>query len=168
LFLKEGGRCGQNQATRYKKMNKIHPVIVLCMRVVLGIVFLVASYQKILDPQQFAREISNYHFIPLGLENVVAIILPWIEVFIGLGLIFGIMIDGSSLISGVLLIMFNLLVIQAMIRGFNIECGCGLKEGQMVGWQKLMENMTLLITSYIIFNQKNRSFQLSPKTSLSE
>ncbi|MDB9853752.1 DoxX family membrane protein [Candidatus Marinimicrobia bacterium] len=149
-------------------MNKIHPVIVLCMRVVLGIVFLVASYQKILDPQQFAREISNYHFIPLGLENVVAIILPWIEVFIGLGLILGIMIDGSSLISGVLLIMFNLLVIQAMIRGFNIECGCGLKEGQMVGWQKLMENMTLLITSYIIFNQKNRSFQLSPKTSLSE
>jgi|TARA_B110000091_G_C13819280_1_gene479674 uncharacterized membrane protein YphA (DoxX/SURF4 family) len=149
-------------------MNKIHPVIVLCMRVVLGIVFLVASYQKILDPQQFAREISNYHFIPLGLENVVAIILPWIEVFIGLGLIFGIMIDGSSLISGVLLIMFNLLVIQAMIRGFNIECGCGLKEGQMVGWQKLMENMTLLITSYIIFNQKNRSFQLLPKTSLSE
>ncbi|MGY8783681.1 MAG: MauE/DoxX family redox-associated membrane protein [Fidelibacterota bacterium] len=149
-------------------MNKIHPVIVLCMRVVLGIVFLVASYQKILDPQQFAREISNYHFIPLGLENVVAIILPWIEVFIGLGLILGIMIDGSSLISGVLLIMFNLLVIQAMIRGFNIECGCGLKEGQMVGWQKLMENMTLLITSYIIFNQKNRSFQLLPKTSLSE
>jgi hypothetical protein len=64
--------------------------------------------------------------------------------------------------------MFNLLVIQAMIRGFNIECGCGLKEGQMVGWQKLMENMTLLITSYIIFNQKNRSFQLLPKTSLSE
>jgi len=55
-----------------------------------------------------------------------------------------------------------------MIRGFNIECGCGLKEGQMVGWQKLMENMTLLITSYIIFNQKNRSFQLLPKTSLSE
>ena len=149
-------------------MNKIHPVIVLCMRVVLGIVFLIESYQKILDPQQFAREISNYHFIPLGLENVVAIILPWIEVFIGLGLILGIMIDGSSLISGVLLIMFNLLVIQAMIRGFNIECGCGLKEGQMVGWQKLMENMTLLITSYIIFNQKNRSFQLLPKTSLSE
>ena len=25
-----------------------------------------ASYDKILDPWNFAREISNYHFIPFG------------------------------------------------------------------------------------------------------
>ena len=107
-------------------MNKVNPYIILSMRILTGMVFIIASYDKLLDPQQFSRDISNYHFIPFGLENTVAIVLPWIELFIGLGLILGIMIDGSVLISGVLLIMFNFLVIQAMLRGFNIECGCCL------------------------------------------
>jgi len=142
-------------------MNKIDPRFIFVMRVLLGIVFLIASYGKILEPEQFSREISNYHFIPFGLENFVAIVLPWIELCIGFGLIFGVMINGSALISGTLLIMFNLLVIQAMIRGFNIECGCGLKEGEMIGWQKLAENFTLLLISFIVFKQKKEYLRFS-------
>jgi len=149
-------------------MNKIDPRLIFVMRVLLGIVFLIASYGKILEPEQFSREISNYHFIPFGLENFVAIVLPWIELCIGFGLIFGVMINGSALISGTLLIMFNLLVIQAMIRGFNIECGCGLKEGEMIGWQKLAENFTLLLISFIVFKQKKRIFEIFPKSPLSD
>ena len=152
---------------KFKNMNKVHPYIILFMRIVLGLVFIAASYDKLLNPQQFARDISNYHFIPFGLENFVAIILPWIELFIGTSLILGVMIDGSVLTTGVLLIMFNFLVFQAMIRGFNIECGCGLKEGEMVGVQKLIENFTLLIFSYTIFINKKRIFEFYPKTTLS-
>ena len=138
------------------------------MRILTGMVFIIASYDKLLDPQQFSRDISNYHFIPFGLENTVAIVLPWIELFIGLGLILGIMIDGSVLISGVLLIMFNFLVIQAMIRGFNIECGCGLKEGEMIGLQKLAENFTLLFICFMIYSNKVRIFEFFPKSPLSK
>ena len=35
-----------------------------------------------------------------------------------------------------------------MFRGFNIECGCGLKEGQMVGWGKIFENTLYFFGSY--------------------
>jgi uncharacterized membrane protein YphA (DoxX/SURF4 family) len=149
-------------------MNKVNPYIILSMRIITGMVFIIASYDKLLDPEQFSRDISNYHFIPFGLENIVAIVLPWIELFIGLGLIFGIMIDGSALISGILLIMFNFLVIQAMLRGFNIECGCGLKEGEMIGFQKLAENFTLLLISFMIFSSKVRIFEFYPKLPLSK
>lgn len=148
-------------------MNKVHPYITLLMRIILGLVFIVASYDKLLNPQQFARDISNYHLIPFGLENFVAIILPWIELFIGTSLIIGIMVEGSAIATGVLLIMFNFLVFQAMVRGFNIECGCGLKEGEIVGVQKLIENFTLLIFSYIIFINKKRIFEFYPKSTLS-
>ena len=101
----------------------------LLVRYLIGVVFLWACYSKILDPSNFSREISNYHAVPFGFENTVAIILPWLELFIGLGLIAGIYIRANVFISGFLLILFNLLVFQAMVRGFNIECGCGLKEG---------------------------------------
>ena len=121
-------------------MNKIHPVLILMIRFLLGLIFVYASYDKILDPGKFARDISNYHVVPFGLENTIAIILPWLEFFIGTGLILGIMIDGSVMISSFLLLLFNVLIAQVIIRGFNIECGCGLKEGQMVGIEKILEN----------------------------
>ena len=125
-------------------MNKIYPFMDVLIRFIIGAIFIWASYDKIIDPGKFAREISNYHVVPFGLENIIAITLPWIELFIGVGLIAGIYIDANSFIAGVLLLIFNILVFQAMVRGFNIECGCGLKEGQMVGYGKLFENFLLL------------------------
>ena len=149
-------------------MSKIHPIMIFFIRVIIGIVFLYASYEKILDPEKFSRDISNYHIVPFGLENSVAIFLPWLELFIGLGLIFGLLINGSSLISAGLLIMFIILIFQAIFRGFSIECGCGLKEGEMVGWSKILENSVLVFASYLIYTSKNRFLEIFPKSSLLE
>ena len=145
-------------------MNKIYPVFIYTMRLVLGIVFIYASYDKILDPSKFARDISNYHFVPFGLENTVAIILPWLELFIGIGIVLGIYIDGNTLLSAFLLLLFNFLIFQAMVRGFNIECGCGLKEGELVGWRKLIENFTLFGGACLILLAKKRGFEFYPRT----
>ena len=41
--------------------------------------------------------IGNYNVLPFGLENIVAITLPILELFIGCCLIFGIMLDGSAI-----------------------------------------------------------------------
>ena len=142
-------------------MNKIFPYMDFLIRCIIGIVFLWACYSKILDPGNFSREIANYHAVPFGLENTIAIILPWVELFIGIGLIAGIYINANAFLSGFLLILFNLLVFQAMIRGFNIECGCGLKEGQMVGYGKLFENFLLLIGSIFVFWNKDRTMYFS-------
>ena len=148
-------------------MNKIHPIFIIIIRVILGCIFVYASYDKILDPGKFARDIANYHIVPFGLENSIAIILPWLELLIGFGLIVGIMVDGSAMISGGLLMIFIVLILQAILRGFNIECGCGLKEGEMVGWSKILENIVFLGTSYLVFQQKNRILEFYPKTPLS-
>ena len=144
-------------------MNKIYPVFIYIMRLVLGVVFIYASYDKILDPSKFARDISNYHFVPFGLENTVAIILPWLELFIGIGIVLGIYVDGNTLLSAFLLLLFNFLIFQAMVRGFNIECGCGLKEGELVGWRKLIENFTLFGGACLILLSKKRIFEFYPR-----
>ena len=144
-------------------MNKINPVLILLIRVILGLVFIYASYDKILDPGKFARDIANYHIIPFGLENSIAIILPWIELLIGLGIILGIFLDGSVFLSGGFLVLFILMIFQAMMRGFNIECGCGLKEGDLVGWRKLIENFTLFGGACLILLSKKRIFEFYPR-----
>ena len=121
-------------------MNSYRTYLMFLARVLLGIMWVIAGIEKIADPAQFSREISNYHLLPFGIENTVAIILPWLELFIGLSLIFGLYINSASFISSILMVIFILFIAQAMFRGFNIECGCGLKEGQMVGWGKIFEN----------------------------
>ena len=149
-------------------MNKINPYLILLIRCLLGLVFVYASYDKILYPGKFARDIANYHIVPFGLENSIAIILPWLELLIGAGIILGIFLDGSVVLSGSFLILFIVMIFQAMMRGFNIECGCGLKEGEMVGWSKILENIVFLGASYIVFYSRNRVLEIYPKTPLSE
>ena len=149
-------------------MNSPDRYLIVITRIILGGVFLWASFGKILEPGDFARSISNYHIVPFGIENIVALILPWLELLIGMGLILGIMVDGSVQISVILLIMFILMIGQAMLRGFNIECGCGLKEGEMIGLNKILENIVFLGGAYIVMQRKKRFFEIFPKTPLSE
>tara|TARA_Y100000768_G_scaffold226042_1_gene170609 strand:+ start:544 stop:996 length:453 start_codon:yes stop_codon:yes gene_type:complete len=148
-------------------MNKVNDYFIVIMRIILGAIFLWASFDKILDPEKFARSISNYHLIPFGLENSIAIFLPWLEFFIGTGLILGIMVDGATIITSILLISFNLMIAQAIIRGFNIDCGCGLKDGQLVGVEKILENLVFLGGAYIVYLRSNKILELFPKTDLS-
>ena len=149
-------------------MNRMNPYLILSIRCLLGLVFIYASYDKILDPEKFARDIANYHIIPFGLENSIAIILPWLELLIGMGIILGIFLDGSVVLSGSFLILFIFMIFQAMMRGFNIECGCGLKEGEMVGWNKILENIVFLGASYLVWRRQQKLFELFPKTPLSD
>ena len=80
-------------------MNSPDRYLIVTTRIILGAVFLWASFGKILEPGDFARSISNYHIVPFGIENIVALILPWLELLIGMGLILGIMVDGSVQLS---------------------------------------------------------------------
>ena len=139
--------------------TRVYPIFILITRILLGLIFIIASIDKIIDPAGFARDISNYHFVPFGFENIIAIILPWLELFIGLGLILGVMVDGASVISGILLILFIILIFQATIRGFNIDCGCGLKEGELVGWRKIFEDLIFLSGAYFIWKRKVKVFE---------
>ena len=64
--------------------------IVYFCRLVLGFIFIYASIDKIIDPASFSDSIDNYHVIPSELSNLAALIIPWIELFIGLSFISGI------------------------------------------------------------------------------
>ena len=102
--------------------------IVSISRFILGFIFIYFSYDKILDPKLFSDIVHNYDIVPFGLENLGALILPFIEFLIGLCLILGIFVDSSVIISIALLIFFILLIGQAYLRGKSIDCGCLLSD----------------------------------------
>ena len=101
-----------------------NPKLILLFRIFLGIIFIYASIDKIIDPLKFSDAIDNYHITPIQLNNLAALIIPWIELVVGVFLILGIYVRGSSLIVISLLIWFIFILSQALVRGINVNCGC--------------------------------------------
>ena len=125
------------------------PLVGLC-RLVTGLVLLVAALSKIGEPSVFARQIAHYDVIPIGLENVIAITLPWIELVTGLALVLGVRARSGAWLATGLMVAFTLAVAQAVARRLDIECGCfGTTDATRVGTSKLLENLALTIASLI-------------------
>jgi len=104
--------------------KKISMILYHGARIVLGIVFIYASYDKILHPAAFAKVIYNYQILPDELVNLSAIFLPWLELTIGSLLIIGVWLPGSVFISNILLIIFFCALMYNKARGLDISCGC--------------------------------------------
>ena len=114
-------------------------------RIILGIVFLFFAIAKIANPEQFAKEISNYQLFPDFSINLIAIILPWIELCLGFLLLAGLKVRASAIFTGLLMFGFILAVAAAMAKGLNISCGCSGANSPKVGIAKILENSALLV-----------------------
>tara|TARA_B100001029_G_C15062121_1_gene459444 strand:+ start:3981 stop:4439 length:459 start_codon:yes stop_codon:yes gene_type:complete len=98
--------------------------VLLLFRYILGFIFIYASLDKIYDPKTFSDLIDNYHITPYFLHNLFALILPWVELIIGISLITNIYFEASLNIIIVLLIWFIFILSQAVLRGIDTHCGC--------------------------------------------
>jgi len=98
--------------------------IFIILRIALGIVFIWASWDKILDPKGFVRVVQNYAILPPMLARFTAVVLPWIEAVSGILLISGCYIRGSAaIVSGLMLVFMSALAFN-MYRGIDVTCGC--------------------------------------------
>ena len=116
-------------------------------RLLVGGLFIYASFYKILDPQSFAKTIWYYHMVPGKLVNLIALIMPWLELLCGLGLIFGVLYRGSVLWVTALISLFMVALTTTIVRGLNIDCGC-FKAGQAAtdpAWRALWADVILMV-----------------------
>ena len=61
---------------------------------------------------------------PIAVENLAALIIPWLELIIGVFLIFGLFLEGTTSIVIALLVFFIIILSQAVFRGIDVHCGC--------------------------------------------
>ena len=98
--------------------------LLLAARLLLGAVFIYASFDKILHPEAFARAVYNYLILPGDLVNLAALTLPWVELVIGLALVANRWMPGATLIATLLFIVFIAALTYNQVRGLNVHCGC--------------------------------------------
>jgi putative oxidoreductase len=98
--------------------------IEIAFRWILGMTFIYASYYKILSPAEFAKMVYGYNLFPEVLINLIAIVLPFVELFSGLSLLLGIYPRSAALIINGLLLAFIFILAINIIRGHEFDCGC--------------------------------------------
>lgn len=128
------------------------PWLALGCRVILGAVFVYASWDKILNPAEFAKSVFNYQILPVVASNLVAMSLPWLELFAGLALIVGVLKVESSLLVNGLLVIFIVAISIALVRGVDIDCGCfgaGGGDGRRIGLLTLFQDLALVGAGWI-------------------
>ncbi len=93
-------------------------------RLGLAAVWLISGVSKALDPDQTYVAVRAYDVLPTAGVEVVAALLPWVEIAFGVLLLVGVGTRVVAVGSLALLVVFMAGVTQAWARGLSIDCGC--------------------------------------------
>jgi uncharacterized membrane protein YphA (DoxX/SURF4 family) len=127
-------------------------VLIRIARWILGGVFIYLGVVKALHPVDFLKIIREYGVVEGHIAlNLMAVILPWLEVVCGVLLLVGLAVRGTALVVLVLLLSFTGLLfnrawtmheVQSIpLCAVRFDCGCGT--GEVLICRKLAENALL-------------------------
>jgi uncharacterized membrane protein YphA (DoxX/SURF4 family) len=144
----------------------LHPLVVWGCRLVVAAVLIFAAVQKIWMPLEFARLIREYHLLPDQVLNLVAVVLPWLELICGMCFLSGLWLMGTAVLFSSLNIIFVIaiayrawLIMSSTGVGFldlRFDCGCGF--GVVYIPTKILENLLLVgVCLIILFAQRKLS-----------
>ncbi len=102
----------------------VHPWLTVRAQIALGLFFVIAALPKIVDPPGFAHMVYNYRLVPGTLLNLMALVMPWLELLCGLALVLGVWRRAATTLIGILLAVFIGAIGINLARGNAIDCGC--------------------------------------------
>ena len=133
-------------------MSRFKKDPVFWTRLVLGGIFIWAGADKILHPAAFAQAIYNYQILPGETINLTALILPWVEVLLGVFLVVGVWLPGAVALTNILLLVFLGTLVFNVARGLDVHCGCfsSSTEGDPATlWYLLRDTVFLCLGGYL-------------------
>ena len=142
-------------------MSRVRPLFIWAARLAVAGLFLAACIAKIRNPEAFALAVSRYRILPAEFVNLVAIILPWIELTAGLAVLAAparLRAAGALIIAGMLTV-FTIAISLNLLRGIEASCGCFSTRADAAvsdGWN-LVRNGALIWLSLATFLEAFRA-----------
>jgi uncharacterized membrane protein YphA (DoxX/SURF4 family) len=136
-----------------------HPAFYWIVSIGLGAVFVYASIDKIVHPQDFVRIVYRYRLAgptaSLGVvpANVLGVVLPWIELVTGVLLVTGLWRREAAALAGGMLVTFLAAVGYVLWQGIDVaHCGCFTVggEGRRAGWTLIASDLALLAAALYV------------------
>lgn len=132
--------------------------LIFALRLILGVIFIVASISKIQDIDKFISTVSGYRMLPDSMAHLYAIIVPWVELFAGCALIPGVLISFSAALLIALIVSFIAASSYALLYAVNGPCGCFGKFLTLSHPAALTIDIIMLIAAIILLFNQGKEF----------
>ena len=96
----------------------------LVLKIVLGVVFVIAGIGKLTANAEFVSEVTGYGLLSPGLARVYASVLPWVELVTGLSLVAGLFTVPALVLSVLMALSFLIANIFVLAHGNTALCNC--------------------------------------------
>ncbi len=120
-------------------------------RLALAAVWITSGSIKLFDPRGTVAAVKAYQLIPDNLVSLTAGVLPFLELALGLLLLFGVGVRIVAVFSGLLLLVYIAGVAQSWARGLTIDCGCFGGGGQVAAGQTHYPQEILRDIGFLLF-----------------
>lgn len=148
--------------------GRLLDVVGTLARLGLAAVWLVSGWLKAADPDQTYVAVRAYDVLPTAGVDVVAALLPWLELALGVLLLAGIGTRAVAILSAALLLVFVAGVAQAWVRGLSIDCGCfggggAVEPGRTTYVQELLRDAGFLLMAGWLIARPHTLFALDDR-----
>ncbi len=133
--------------------NKIVSIVYLVLRVIPATVFIYAGITKLGDVSGFAMSIDGYGMVSWRMAQLIAQVLPPIEIIAGIGLILD--MRGALGMIVVQLLGFVCVLAYGISMGLDMDCGCfgpSGGTGESGGlWGALVRDLLMLVACLLLY-----------------
>lgn len=119
-------------------------------RLGLAAVWLISGAVKVADLNAVNTSVKAYQLFPDSVVNLIAAVLPFLELAFGLLVLLGIGVRVMAILSALLLLVYIAGVAQSWARGLTIDCGCFGNGGQVAAGQTTYPQDILRDTGFIL------------------
>jgi uncharacterized membrane protein YphA (DoxX/SURF4 family) len=139
----------------------------LVLRVVLGGLFVYAGYIKLAHLNVAKNNVFLYRLFSFHVSQTFGIILPIVEVALGLLLIFGLFTRFAAFATGLLLVIYIAGIISVWARHIAIDCGCFSSGGLVTRWPDAVKGYKRDIVRDVVMVLGTAWLVFLPRTALS-
>lgn len=132
-----------------KRTLRVHHVIGVTLRLLLGVIFVVSAVAKLFSVDQFELYIYSYGFLPLNLSFLLARLCIGAELVLGILLVTGWLRQLTLTVSALLLLAFSLFLGYAALAGRTDSCQCFGQLADMPPTLSLVKNAVLLLLTLL-------------------
>lgn len=135
-----------------------HRFLILILRLLLAVVFLLSSFGKLVDIERYSVDaVYNFGVLPMILARPFGLVMPFIELLCGLGLLFGLLTRLSALGAGLMSLAFFIAKAVVLAQGRHIDCGCFGAIVETLASVTIYMDLPMVVMAFLILIAPNRS-----------
>jgi putative oxidoreductase len=132
--------------------------LILVLRLLLAGTFLLSSVGKLVDIEAYSVDaVYNFGVLPIALARPVGLVMPFIELACGLGLLFGVLTRLSAFGVGLMSLAFFVVKLIVLSQGRHINCGCFGAIVETLASVTIYMDIPMAIMALLIVIAPNRS-----------